>query len=280
MEIEFNGISAEALREICSSHNVKADILPLAARDTVCAREEVREFGGGSGTYMAEESCCRGYYYCGHYNCGRTSKAPSTYTGGRGRSRTVRRSSKGSSSNNCSGSGSNCGSTGNCDSSSDSSGAIVVFFLIVVLFFAIIYFGPILIPIVAAGIEFVLAIFFGLFNALSFGIFRNKFKRVLVHISDAPTETTHKIIVDAANFGGLPRRYHPKYNSNGFWLLRTGAYLFIPSLVATFLVLYLQPNNGFLFRLPIMSFITAIVMIWIGNYLVIRKTKEIATTRI
>ncbi|MHA2167955.1 MAG: hypothetical protein ACXAAT_19075 [Candidatus Hodarchaeales archaeon] len=280
MEVEFNGISADALREICSSHNVKADILPLAARDTVCAREEVREFGGGSGTYMAEESCCRGYYYCGHYNCGRTSKAPSTYTGGRGRSGTVRRSSKGSSSNNCSGSGSNCGSTGNCDSSSDSSGAIVVFFLIVILFFAIIYFGPLLIPIVAAGIELVLAIFFGLFNVLSFGIFRNKFKRVLVHIPDASTETTHEIIVDAANFGGLPRRHNPKYNSNGFWLLRTGAYLFIPSLVATLLVLYLQPDNGLLFRLPITSFITAIVMIWIGNYLVIRKTKEIATTRI
>ena len=153
----------------------------------------------------------------------------------------------------------------------------MIFFLIVILFFAIVYFGPVLLPLLAAGVEFVLAIFFGLFNVLSFGIFRNKFKRVLLHIPDASTETTHKIIVDAANFGGLPRRYIPKYNSNGFWLLRTGAYLFFPSLVATLLVLYLQPDNGLLFRLPITSFITAIVLIWFGNYLVIRKAKEIAT---
>ena len=277
MDIEFNGISADTLKEICSSHNVKADILPLAARDTICAREEVREFGGGTGTYMTEESCCRGYFYCGHYDCGRASKAPSTYTGGRGRSGSTRRSSDRSPSSNCS--GADCSNAGDCDSSSDSSGAIIIFFLIVILFFAIIYFGPVLIPIVAAGVEFVLAIFFGLFNALSFGIFRNKFKRVLVHISDASTETTQNIIVDAASFGGLTRRYHPKYGSNGFWLLRTGAYLFFPSLVATLLVLYLQPDNGLLFRLPIISFVTAIILIWVGNYLVIRKAKEIASTR-
>jgi hypothetical protein len=279
MEIEFNGISADALREICSSHNVTVDIMPLAARDNVCAREEVREFGGGSGSYMANESCCRGYYYCGHTNCGRSTQAPSSHTGGRGRSRSVRRSSKGGSSGDCG--GSNCNTSSDCDSSSDSAGAIVIFFVIVLLFFALIYFAPVLIPIIAAGFELVFALLFGLFNLFSFGVFRKKFKRVLVHFSDLPSnDTMHKIMVDSASFGGLPRRYVPKYTSNGFWLLRTGAYLFFPSLVFMLLVLYLQPNNGFLFRLPIVSFITAIVLIWFGNFLINRKTKEIATTRV
>jgi len=279
MEIEFNGISADSLREICSSHNVKADVMPLATRDTVCAREEVREFGGGSGTYMAEESCCRGYYYCGHFDCCRSTRAPSTYTGGRGRGGTVRRSSKGRSSNDCS--GSSCNTAGDCDSSSDSAGALVIFFLVVILFFAIIYFLPVLIPIVAVGVELVLALFFGLFNIISFGIFRKKFRRILVHFPDIPsTETMHKIIVDAASFGGLPRRYHPKYTSNGFWLLRTGAYLFLPSLVTTLLVLYLQPDNGFLFRLPIVTFIAAIALIWIGNLIIDRKAKRIVQSTV
>ncbi|MCK4847982.1 MAG: hypothetical protein KAT16_03045 [Candidatus Heimdallarchaeota archaeon] len=280
MEIEFNGISADSLREICSSHNIKVDIMPLAARDTVCARKEVREFGGGSGSYMAEESCCQGYYYCGHYDCGRSTKAPSTYTGGRGSSRrTVRGSPKGRSSNDCSGSGNSCNTTGDCDSSSDSAGALVIFFLIVILFFAIIYLLPVLIPIVAVGFEFVLAMFFGLFNVISFGIFRKKFRRVLVYFSDPsniPPATMHSIIVDVANFGGLPRRYRHRYDSNGFWLLRTGAYLFLPSLVTTLLVLYLQPDNGLLFRLPIVTFIAAIVLIWIGNLMIKRKTRSIA----
>jgi hypothetical protein len=282
MEIEFNGISADSLREICSSHNVKVDVMPLAARDTVCAREEVREFGGGSGTYMAEESCCRGYYYCGYYDCCRTTRAPTTYTGGRGRGGTVRRSSKGRSSNDCSNrGGSSCNTQGDCDSSSDSAGALVIFFLVVILFFALIYFLPVLIPIVAVGVEFVFAMLFGLFNVISFGIFRKKFRRILVHFSDTPSnETMHKIIVDAASFGGLTRRYRPKYSSNGFWLLRTGAYLFLPSLVTTLLVLYLQPDNGFLFRLPIITFIVAIALIWIGNLMIERKAKGIVQSHV
>jgi len=281
MDIEFNGISADSLREICSSHNVKVDIMPLAARDTICAREEVREFGEGSGSYMAEESCCRGYYYCGYYDCCRTTRAPSTYTGGRGRSGTARRSSKGRSSNNCNTGGNSCNTHGgDCDSSSDSAGALVIFFLIVILFFAIIYLLPVLIPIVAVGIEFVLAMFFGLFNVISFGIFRKKFRRVLVHFSDISPETMNKIIVDAASFGGLPRRYLPKYGSNGFWLLRTGAYLFLPSLVTTLLVLYLQPDNGLLFRLPIVTFIAAIALIWIGNLMIDRKAKRIVQSNV
>ena len=134
-------------------------------------------------------------------------------------------------------------------------------------------------PLVALGIELFLAILFGLFDILSFGIFRKKFKRTLVHFSKPPSEDRmHSIIADSASFGGLPRRYRSQYGSNGFWLLRTGAYLFIPSLVTTLLVLYLQPENDILFRLPIFSFVISIILVWLGNFMINRKTKMIAST--
>jgi hypothetical protein len=278
MEVEFNGISADTLREICNQHKIDVEVIPLAARDAVCARPEVQEFGEGAGMYMADESCCRGYYYCGYYNCGRSTRAPSSYKGGRGRGGKVRTTSGSRSTGDCSGTNCNTGTT-DCDSSSDSAGALVIFLLIVVLFLAIIYLAPYIMPLVALGIELFLAILFGLFEILSFGIFRKKFRRILVHFPKPPSDDLMRsIIVDSASFGGLPRRFRPQYESNGFWLLRTGAYLFIPSLVTTLLVLYLQPENDILFRLPIFSFVISIILVWLGNFMINRKTKMIAST--
>ena len=280
MDVEFNGIDGKTLENICSQQNVKADVIQLATRDTVCAKKEVLEFGDGAGSYMAEESCCRGYYYCGHYDCGRSTRAPSTYTGGRGRRGRIKGRSQGRTSGDCS--GTDCSTSGSdCDSSSDSAGALVIFFLIIFVFLALIYLAPILGPMVALGIEFILAIFFGLFDILSFGIFRRKFRRVFVHFPQPPsTEVMAQILADVASFGGLPRRYHFKYGSNGFWLLRTGAYLFIPSLVTTLLVLYLQPENDWLFRIPIICFTVSIALVWIGNFMIERKAKTIASSSV
>jgi hypothetical protein len=124
----------------------------------------------------------------------------------------------------------------------------------------------------------VLAILFGLFDVISFGVFRKKFRRVLVHFpTPLSQDEMHTIITNAAIFGGLSRGYQPQYGSNGFWLLRTGVYLFFPSLISTLLVLYLQPENDILFRLPIISFIVSLIFVWVGNHLVNRKAKEIAT---
>ena len=134
-------------------------------------------------------------------------------------------------------------------------------------------------PLVALGIELVLALLIGVFDIISFGIFRKKFRRILVHFPKPPsTDVMYSIIADSASFGGLPRRFRPQYGSNGFWLLRTGGYLFIPSLVTTLLVLYLQPENDILFRLPIISFIISIILVWSGNFMINRKTKLIAST--
>ena len=287
MELEFNGISAEVISEICAQHRVPADVMRLAARDTVCARQEVQDFGDGSGAAMVDETCCRGYYYCGDINCGRSTRlSSSSYSGGRGRGRSsgtrVGRSSSGSSSSGgCrSYDTGNCSSSSDCDSNSDSVGALVAFFAIIMVFLAIIYLAPYFIPLVALGFELVLALFFGLFELFSFGIFRKKFRRVLVHFPGGHPndETMTNIIIDAASFGGLTRHYIPKYGSNGFWLLRTGAYLFFPSLATTLLVLYLQPENDILFRLPIICFVVAIIFLWFGNFQVTRKAKEIATS--
>ena len=279
MEIEFNGINADILKEICSQNNIKADILQLSARDAICAREEAKEFADGTSLYLIDESCCRGYYFCGSYNCGRTSKGSRTVIGrGQPRGRIGSERKGRSSSNGCNASGSNCNTSSDCDSSNDSSGAIIIFFLILIAFFLLIYLSPYIFPMVALGIEFVLAIFLGFFDVLSFGVFRKKFKRVLVHFPSSPSnEEIKSIIIDAASFGGLTRGYQPQYGSNGFWLLRTGAYLFFPSLISTLLVLYLQPENDILFRLPIICFVVSLIFIWVGNQLVNHKAQEVAT---
>ena len=47
MEIEFNGITATKLQEICDTRGITSEILPLASRDSICPREQVREFGDG-----------------------------------------------------------------------------------------------------------------------------------------------------------------------------------------------------------------------------------------
>ncbi|MHA1977568.1 MAG: hypothetical protein ACW98F_07550 [Candidatus Hodarchaeales archaeon] len=264
-------------------HRVKADVIALAARDTVCARQEVQDFGDGTGGAMVDETCCRGYYYCGDINCGRSTRSSSSsYSGGRGRGRSSGTKTGRSSSRGCRSSGSgNCNSGSDCDSNnSDSAGALIVFFAIVLIFLAIIYLAPYFIPLVAIGIELVLALFFGLFELISFGIFRKKFRRVLIHFPGGhpEDETMVNIITDAASLGGLTRHYKQQYGTNGFWFLRTGAYLFFPSLVTTLLVLYLQPENDYLFRLPIICFVVAIIFLWFGNFQVNRKTKEVATS--
>ena len=62
MEIEFNGITANKLQEICGTRGITSEILPLASRDTICPRKDVRTFGDGSSYYLVEESCWHGYY--------------------------------------------------------------------------------------------------------------------------------------------------------------------------------------------------------------------------
>ena len=172
-----------------------------------------------------------------------------------------------------------CSESGDCDASSDSLGAIIIFFLIIAIVLLLIYLAPIIGPMIALGIELGLAILLGLFDLITFGIFRRKFKRLIVYFPTTPSNTQlDRIIGDVASFGGLPRRYQSEYGTNGFWVLRTGAYLFLPSFVAILLVLWLQPTNNILFRVPIIAFIFSIVFIWLGNMMINRKAEQVAQT--
>ena len=75
----------------------------------------------------------------------------------------------------------------------------MIFLLIIIVFLALIYLSPYIMPLVALGIEFVLAILLGLFDILSFGIFRRKFKRVLVHFPRPPSDETMLKIIRPKN---------------------------------------------------------------------------------
>ncbi|MHA2329137.1 MAG: hypothetical protein ACXACR_11515 [Candidatus Hodarchaeales archaeon] len=217
MEIEFNGVSNSKLKEICNTYGIEADVFPLASRDAICPREVGREFGDGETYYLAEESCWHGYYFCGGFNCGRSSKLPS------GSGTTIRtkpriKSSEGKTGNVCE--SARCLEGANCDSSSDSSGAILIFFIIVGVFLLLLFLAPILGPMVALGIELGMAILLGVFDLITFGVFRKKFKRVIAYFPSPPSDTQlNHIIGDVASFGGLPRRFGPQYGTNGFWLL-------------------------------------------------------------
>jgi len=279
MEIEFNAVSEDDLRQICNNHGfTSAEILPLSRRDAICPREEGRQFSDGQTYYLAEESCWHGYYYCGDYRCCyrtssyRASGAPRIKTSPSVRGRTSRRSGDSCSNLDCSGA--------NCDAGSDSAGALMIFIIVIALFLLLIFLAPYIGPMIALGIELGLAFLLALFDILTFGLFRKKFKRVLVYFPTPPSDNQlRSFIIDVASMGGLPRRYLSSYYTNGFLLLRTGAYLFIPSLIATFLVLLLPPENGFLFRMPIVTFIISILCIWFGNYFINRKTAEVASRR-
>ncbi|UCG04526.1 MAG: hypothetical protein JSW11_11190 [Candidatus Heimdallarchaeota archaeon] len=275
MDIEFNGIASNTIQEICNNHGVTAEIFPLRSRDTICPREEGREFGDEGTYYLAEESCWHGYYWCGGFRCGRTPHYPTDRDRTTIRTRSGRRES--SRAADCT--SSDCSGTGDCDTSSDSSGAFIIFFLIIAVVLLLIFLAPIIGPVVVLGFELVLALTLGIFNLITFGIFRKKFKRVIVHFpSSPPKEQLNRIIGDAASFGGLPRRFDHKHGTNGFWILRTGAYLFIPSLVATILVLWLQPSNNVLFWVPIIAFILSIILILFSNLIINRKAKQVAQT--
>jgi hypothetical protein len=273
MDIEFNGIASNTIQEICNNHRVTAEVYSLSNRDTICPREEGREFGDGETYYLAEESCWHGYYWCGGFRCGRTPSYPSDRDRTTIRTRSGRReSSRGA---NCT--SADCSGTGDCDTSSDSSGAFIIFFIIIAVVLLLILLAPIIGPVVVLGIELGLALLLGVFDLITFGIFRKKFKRLIVHFPTSPSiSQLNQIIGDAASLGGLPRRFNPRYGTNGFWILRTGAYLFIPSLIATILVLWLQPSNNVLFRVPIIAFIFSIVFIWLGNMIINRKAKQVA----
>ena len=277
MEIEFNGISEKTLEEICNSQGIKAEFLPLAKRDAICPREEGRTFGDGEAYVIAEESCWHGYYYCGHINCGRTHSRSSTYRGRTSTRRGTKKSSGFSSDGDCcsgsSGSSTDCG-----NSSNDAFAALIIIIAIIGLIIVLIALAPYLFGAAVFLTELLLAVTIGLFDILTFGIFRKKFKRVLVYFRSPPSDDQlHKLFGDAAALGGLPRRYSYAYYTNGWWILRTGAYLFIPSLVAMILVIWIGTENGALFRIPIIAFITSIVLVWSGNEIIQRKAREIAS---
>lgn len=277
MEIEFNGISEKTLEEICNSQGIKAEFLPLAKRDAICPREEGRTFGDGEAYVIAEESCWHGYYFCGHINCGRTHSRSSTYRGRTSTRRGAKKTSGSSSDGDCC-SGSSSSSTDCGNSSNDAFAALIIIIAIIGLILVLIALAPYLFSAAVFILEFGLAVTIGLFDILTFGIFRKKFKRVLVYFRSPPSDAQLKqLIGDAAAIGGLPRRYSYDYYTNGWWILRTGAYLFIPSLIAMILVFWSGTENGALFRIPIIAFITSIVLVWSGNAIIQRKTREIAS---
>lgn len=276
MEIEFNGVKADTLKEITQSHGISAEVLPLSSRDPVCPREQGRTFGDGETYYLVEESCWHGYFYCGHINCGRTSSHIPRARPGTGARIRTKPSGKTSRRSDCS--STDC-SGADCDSSSDSAGALIIFFVIIALILLIIVLSPYLMPIVALGIELGLALLLGIFDLLTFGIFRKRFRRVLVYFPTSPSDVKLRgLIGDIASTGGLPRRFLPQYGTNGFWILRTGAYLFIPSLVSTLLVLWLQPESQILFWVPIGAFLVSILFVWLGNFMIGRKATEVASS--
>lgn len=276
LEIEFNGISEGTLQEICNSHGVSAETFPLAKRDALCPREQGRTFGDGEAYYYTTESCWHGYFLCGNINCGRTSRGRSMVGGPSRISRGTKKSGRRSS--GCNSSGTDCSGT-NCDAGNDSLGAIILIFVIIAAIIVLIALAPYLFTGAVILIELGLAVILGLFDIITFGIFRRKFKRVLVYFSSTPSEDKLNMLIrDVASQGGLPRRFDYAYFTNGWWILRTGAYLFIPTLIAMILVLWLQPENGALFRIPIISFFLSIFLVWFGNFLVNNKAREVSST--
>ncbi|MHA2247633.1 MAG: hypothetical protein ACXADY_21975, partial [Candidatus Hodarchaeales archaeon] len=220
MEIEFNGITADNLQRICDGYGINSEVFPLARRDTICSRKEGRAFGDGESYYIVEESCWHGYFFCGGYNCGRSShripRGTSTI-----RTTPSTRSTKGRSESGCS--YVDCGSDTDCGGSSDSLGALVIFFLIIAAIILLIAAAPYLVTAAVFAIELGFTILLGLFDLLTFGIFRKKFKRVLIYFPKPLSDTQLKqVIGDTASLGGLPRRFRPQYGTNGFWVLRTG----------------------------------------------------------
>jgi hypothetical protein len=263
MDIEFQGVSAERIESICQSQGLKGQVFPLTSRDVICPKEEGVMLDDGAMYYIMEESCWHGYYICGNLRCGSASRgvpsAPSTSTLGRLRPRgeiSKKRSASDCRTVDCG--GTDC-SGADCSGSNDSAGALIIFFLIVAIFIALIYLSPVLGP-----------------------VFQKRFRRALVYFSPDKSPSPSQIndlIAEIANQGGLSHRFRPGYGSSGFGMMRIGAYLFLPSLAATILVLWLQPANGFLFRVPITAFIVSILLVWLGNVLVLRRARIVASSR-
>ncbi|MFW9778530.1 MAG: hypothetical protein ACFFE8_06715 [Candidatus Heimdallarchaeota archaeon] len=283
MDLEFHGVSAETIENICQTQGLKGQVFPLTSRDVICPKEEGVMLDDGDMYYIMEETCWHGYYICGNIRCGHASgRLPSpsgTSTLGRLRPRgEVSRKRSARQCRNVDCGGTDCSGT-DCSGSNDSAGALVIFFLIVAIFLLLIYLSPILGPVVALGIELGLTVLLGIFDLLTFGIFRNRFKRALVYFPPEIVPSSSQInnlVSEIAHQGGLTHRFRPGYGSSGFGMIRIGAYLFIPSLFATILVLWLQPANGFLFRVPITAFIVSILLVWFGNFLVVRRARIVA----
>lgn len=286
MEIEFHGVSADTIEKVCQSQGLQGQVFALTSRDVICPKDEGVMLDDGATYYIMEETCWHGFYICGNVRCGNASSRASSTSGSSavGRLRPRGEISKKRSARDCRHvdcSGGDCSGT-DCAGSNDSAGALIIFFVIVAIFIALIALAPILGPVVALGIELGLALFLGVFDLLTFGIFRKRFNRALVYFSpDKPPSDTqiNGLVAEIANQGGIPHQFRHGYGSNGFGMIRIGAYLFLPSLIATILVLWLQPANGFLFRVPITAFLVSIILVWLGNVLVLRKARILTRAR-
>jgi hypothetical protein len=266
--INFAGISHNEMANIINSRGNNAKIV-FPVKAPICKDT------GTEPVYYEDsyDDCC----YC--YDCGPSYNYSCYYCLRRdryARSKSGRSSSSSSSSSSC-----DCHPSGDCgDGDCDSGGGdalavLVIFIVVIMLLFFILTYLPEIVILTIGGMELLLAGLLTVFNLVTFGIFRSRFKGTHVDFTDINEDEIRATIREAVIAGGIPLNYRSHWSTMGFTLFRWGAYLFIPSLITipTFWLLSIQQMR--IWAIPIGGFVLSVFLLWLGNLQILRKKRYI-----
>lgn len=142
-------------------------------------------------------------------------------------------STRTASSSSCSGGDADC-SGADCGDSSDLGALIIVIIVIMAIIFVAILLAPVIVPLLTWFGAIIVSFCVFIFNIVTFGVFRDLFRRVYVRF-DAPTpENLRLALIEISSKGGVPNIRG--VSVTGFLACRTGAAVTVLGGISTVLV--------------------------------------------
>lgn len=254
--VEFSGIGREKLRKIIYNRNSSAKIV-YRKDNAVCGGQSKET------TYVDSYDDAFCYYLdcgpCYYVNCG-----PSCTYGSRSRS-------------DCSCTGTD-DSSSNCDMGDDNAaGGIIAIFAVIALVLLIIIFLPYVIGAAVIVFNLALAGILALFNVITLGAFKDRFRKTHVNLPDTPREEFEGFIKEVAYQGGVPTNI-PGLDTMGFNIFKIGAYFLIPSLFLLPILYFGDVRTAEAYFLSGSILLFSLLLLWIGNLQILNAKNKIKKT--
>ncbi|MFX0113163.1 MAG: hypothetical protein ACFFB3_01310 [Candidatus Hodarchaeota archaeon] len=160
----------------------------------------------------------------------------------------------------------------NCEADDEAGALILGIILIMVLMVIIIAVAPFIFAAAAFLIDIFIAGAIGLFDLMTFGIFRKYLRKTHFHLHSPDYDALNNVYMELVAKGGLPKA--PGYWTHWYAGVRMGAVLTVGGILTAALILLLG-GGGWLWGIPIGLIVLAIFLLGFGTWSIRRRRKGI-----